>query len=380
MKYKSYLSYALTVLACVLFAYLGSLWANSDKPDFENIYDDEYQKAQVQELLRRENDSGGYGGESIVFSAKLLAGENKGETLLARQQHDPQLTTNLKEVEVGDKVLLLRDIYTENAIPWVVADYVRLDTILVFALVFAVLLLVFGRKQGINTIFSLGLTIFAIFGMLIPAILSGKNIHFWAWLVVLYMVIATLLIVYGFTKKSLCAMLGCLGGIVSISLLTAIADASLSLTGMVDEDSYYLTTLLEGNPIDLKAILFAGILIGAIGAIMDVAISMASSLHELSQHAPDLTPKALFSAGLRIGRDMMGTMANTLVLAYIGGSLSVTLLLVAYSSSTQALLNREVLIVEMLQSLVGSFSLLLTIPLTAFIATWLFLPKQNNKK
>ena len=131
----------------------------------------------------------------------------------------------------------------------------------------------------------------------------------------------------------------------------------------------------------MLAIIFAAIIIGAMGAVMDVAMSLSSSLHELKLKVMSISPKELFKSGMVIGRDMMGTMANTLVLAYIGSSLTVTVLIVIYNSSMTELLNKERIVVEILQALVGSIGILFTIPFTCFVCAMLYRnlkPYDNN--
>ena len=167
-----------------------------------------------------------------------------------------------------------------------------------------------------------------------------------------------------FNRKTLAASLGCIGGLTVSGVLTIIMDKVLTLTGYVDEDSIYLSLLSTENPINLNAIIFAGILIGALGAVMDVAMSISSSLWEVRDKSKSLSFGSLFKSGMNIGRDIMGTMANTLILAYIGSSLSIVLLLSAYATSLMYLLNMEMITVEILQALVGSFGILLTLPLT----------------
>jgi uncharacterized membrane protein len=183
----------------------------------------------------------------------------------------------------------------------------------------------------------------------------------------------TLSIVIGFNKKSFATAIGCLSGITVTGLITIIMDKLLFLSGIVDEHSRYLANLPVETSINLKAIIFAGIIIGAMGAIMDVAISIASALWEIKEKAVIISHKTLFRSGLTIGRDMMGTMANTLILAYIGSSLSVILILTVFSNSLLGLLNREMIVIEILQALVGSLGILFTIPLTAFISTIIYL-------
>ena len=123
--------------------------------------------------------------------------------------------------------------------------------------------------------------------------------------------------------------------------------------------------------LDFKGLLFAAIIIGASGAAMDVAVSIASSLDELSQKAPDLSARQLFSSGVAIGRDIMGTMSNTLILAYVGGAIHLILLLYAYPVPFANIINRETVAAEILIALCGSMGILSTIPLTALIVSFL---------
>jgi uncharacterized membrane protein len=150
-------------------------------------------------------------------------------------------------------------------------------------------------------------------------------------------------------------------------------DRLLHLTGVVDENSRYLTNLPLDNPINLKAIIFAGIIIGAMGAVEDVATSIASSLWEIKEKAGKIKFDSLFRSGITIGRDIMGSMSNTLILAYIGSSLSVVLILSVFSGSLLALLNMEMIVVEILQALIGSLGILFSMPLTALVCSIIYL-------
>ena len=175
-------------------------------------------------------------------------------------------------------------------------------------------------------------------------------------------------------------MFGCITGIFITSLLTIIMTKIMHLTGFVDEQSYYLQLADTNQTFDLIAMIFGGIIIGAVGAIMDVAVSLSASLLEVYEKAKekDKNIKSLMKSGITIGRDMMGTMSNTLVMAYIGSSLSTTLLLIIYSGSLIELLNREMIIVELLQIIVGSFGLLLTIPFTSLICSIIYCKLQKD--
>ena len=147
------------------------------------------------------------------------------------------------------------------------------------------------------------------------------------------------------------------------------------MTGMLEEESVYLLQLYPDRPINLKAIIFAMIIVGALGAVMDVAMSMSSSLYELRVKSPGITPQELMKSGVTIGRDMLGTMANTLVLAYIGSSLTCVLLMVAYNANLQQVINKEVIIADILQALAGSMGMLLALPLTSAVCAIVYFRK-----
>ena len=192
-----------------------------------------------------------------------------------------------------------------------------------------------------------------------------------------FITLSTIILVYGCSKKTIATSFGCIGGVLVAGILTLIMNSVLNLTGFVDENAIYLEQL--NSAIDLKAIIFAGILIGALGAIMDVSIDIASSLNEVSSNAEKLEFKDIMKSGLNIGKDIMGTMTNTLILAYIGSSLSTVLLLTASSHSISYLFNLEMIAVEILQAIVGSIGILTTIPLTSLIAASLYKYVDKSK-
>ena len=309
-------------------------------------------------------------GEQLIFEAEVRSGARRGQIITAEQSLSEFLFNTPKEVEPGDNVLLIN---FDN--DWFFNGYIRTGRLLGLGIIFVLFILFFGGKKGFNTILSLGFTCAAVFAVFIPSILSGKNIYVMASLVCIYTTVMTLLIVMGYNKKSFAAVIGCISGIVIAGIITLIMDRVLHLTGIVDEHSRHLANLPIGTSINLKAIIFGSIIIGAMGAVMDVAMSIASSLWELKEKAITIKFQALFRSGLNIGRDIMGSMANTLILAYIGSSLSVVIVLSVYSNSLMELLNREMIIVEILQALAGSFGILFAIPLTAFFCATFYLKK-----
>lgn len=371
-----FVSYFVIVVLSVLLLFAGNRIATQNLSLFSDEYAQEVVKAVVTNVGEKVTDT--YSVEenssitsvSIDFQATILSGPRKGETVSAVQTIDSFTIANTTEVEEGNKILLIAAL--DEVHDWYFMEFLRSDLLLILGAAFILALLVFGRLKGFNTVLSLGLTCAAIIAVFIPAILSGKNIYLWSLLVCVYCVLMTLFIVNGISKKTFAAIIGCLAGIAVTGLLTHYMSKLLALTGVLDEESVYLTYLPTETPIDLRAIIFAAIVIGAMGAIMDVAMSISSSLWEVKEESSSPTFRNLFRSGMNIGRDVMGTMANTLILAYIGSSLSVVLLLSVYSSSMLGLFNREMIVVEILQSLIGSFGLLFTMPFTSAISASLY--------
>jgi len=307
-------------------------------------------------------------GERLLFEAEILRGPRRGEAVSATQSFTGLAQDSLREVEPGDSILLIG--FGDE---WFFNGFYRAGRLLALAALFALCVLIFGRRKGFNTLLSLGLTCAAVFAVFIPSILSGKNIFAMALLVCAYTTVATLLIVIGFNRKSLAAALGCLSGIAATGAIAAVMDRALFLTGVVDEHSRFLMFLPVEGTINLRAIVFAGIVIGAMGAILDVATSISSALWEIKERAGAIGFDDLMKSGMTIGRDIFGTMANTLILAYIGASLSVILILLVYTDSLATLMNMEMIVVEILQALAGSFGILLTMPLTSLFCATIFL-------
>ena len=150
---------------------------------------------------------------------------------------------------------------------WVMLEYVRSDGILILGGAFVLVVLLFGRWKGLNTMVSLGFTCLAVFMVFIPSVLSGKNIYIWSIMTCLYTIVMTMLLINGASKKSFAAGAGCFAGVAMAGILTVIMDWALSLTGMTTEDALYLQMLDIAEPINLRAIIFAAIIIGAMGQL-----------------------------------------------------------------------------------------------------------------
>lgn len=377
--------YIITVIFSVIFIFAGNriftqksvLWQGQNGLA---------EKARIIEIKSIDTDEYSLGeGTSmstttVNFKAEILSGEYKGKIVSGIQNIDNFSPYVTKQIEEGDKVLLTHDEGDNIDISrdWIYSEMLRTDKLMILMVSFLLLILLFGGKKGVNTIVSLGFTCLAIFGVFVPSVLAGANIYITSVIICLYTIIMTLVIVNGCDKKTLSAIIGCFSGVLLAGVITLIMNKILHLTGVLDETSIHITLLDTEKPIDLLGIIFGSIIIGAMGAVMDVSMSISSSLYELSKKVENADFYMLIGSGFTIGRDIMGTMANTLVLAYIGSSLSSVLLLIIYNPNILSLMNREMVVVEILQALVGSIGILFTIPFTSFIAAFLYSKKSKS--
>lgn len=394
---KKVIIYILTVIFSLVILLVLSGVANDGLVRFDIDSDAKTYVAKVERVGETKTVDGSFddSGEQqidtyIYFTAKITSGEEKGKYVDAVQIVEGTSSIDPTRVEKGRKIILMDNVGYENAdSDYVLFEFVRTDALLLLLVLFCILLVVFGRTKGFNTIVSMVFTVLSVFAVFVPSVLSGKNIYVWSILCCAYITVMTLMIVQGINKKSITAGIGCISGVCIAGGLFKLTEIAIKLTGNTTEEMVHLIYLETPKPIDLKAIIFAAIIIGAVGAIMDVAMSVSSALYEIRENIPDISFGRLFGSGMSIGRDMMGTMANTLVLAYIGSSLSTVVMLFAYEQPLIETLNREMIIVDILQALVGSFGILFTIPLTSLISSVLYtgqsarpkrIPEKTKKK
>lgn len=374
---KNKIIYILTIIVSVVLIFLGNRAFVNKNAIFSG--DTETFTGVVTEIKNRTEEDIYIGEQNagknitITFLCEIGSGLFSKETVECNEYISALDGVQIKEVAVGDRVIISRMPETEG---WFLYDYERLTPMLWLCAIFIILILLLGRKKGVNTVVSLILTGLSVFCVFIPAVIAGANIYLWSIIVCIYITIMTMLIINGFNKKSLVAGLGCTAGVLVAGILTVILDKIIHLTGATSEETIYLSQ----NGINIKAIIFAGIIIGAVGAIMDVSESLSSALLELYRKSKNPTFSSLVSSGLVIGRDMMGTMANTLVLAYIGCDLAAALLMITYSSTLSEFLNRESIIVSLLQAITGSMGILLAIPFTTVIAALLYTKTDMTKE
>jgi len=372
---KNKLVYILTILLSVAFILAGY---NMNKVSFASQQYDKSYKAEiisVDDVSEETIDSGyeTFSSKTISFTARITNGDQKGTVTNARQYMDDMVAVDAKVVEQGDKILMSSLIARDgDGKEWTFVEYDRSGVLLMLLISFFLLIILFGRKKGLNTIISLVLTCLSIFMVFVPSILKGNNIYLSSIIVSIFIIFMSLLLINGADKKTFCAIVGNLGGLMIAGILAYFISKVLNLTGITDDDTMFLLMLETEKPIDLIAVLWSSIVIGSLGAVMDVSMSIASALNELSENMVEKSFKTMLKSGLNIGQDAIGTMTNTLILAYIGSSLAVVLLLVANYNDTLLLFNLEMIVFEIIQAIIGSMGILFAIPITSVFAAYVY--------
>ncbi len=282
-------------------------------------------------------------------------------------------------VNVGDYVYVYANLEDGEMVGEPYIAYVdKQNPILWLMAIYALAIILIGGMKGFKALVSLVITILAIFLFMIPQIFQGTNALLVTIITSIFVTMVSLFLISGFHKKTWAAIIGTISGIVVAAVFAIGFGSAMKLSG-VSEESYMLTTADVDVKFDFKGIMFSGILIGALGACMDVGMSLASAMEELKKESPDISRTRLWKAGMNIGKDMMGTMTNTLILAYVGSSTCCILLFMGFHFEMFEIINQEKIAEEIVRALAGSLGLICTIPLTALVSSILLGGNRKNE-
>lgn len=316
-------------------------------------------------------------GEQLL-EVQLLTGEHKGESLQTYNYLSAYLNVDAKE---STRIIVRLD-YDENGSLYVVSipNYDRAPMLIGLLLIFSVLLIIIGRKKGVMALLGLVYTLAALWFVLIPMLLRGAEPLLITIIIVALTTVACLVMLTGFSRKTLCAVLGCISGVAVAGILAAIAGKISPLNGFNMSEAEELVLRAYDSELHISGLFVCGILIASLGAVMDVAMSISSACWELRIVNPTIPRKELFRSGMNIGRDAMGTMTNTLILAFSGTSVNMLLLFQVYDYPLIQIFNSDAMAIELIRGLAGSIGIVLTVPLVAGMSAWLMRPQppQNG--
>ncbi|OJF95342.1 YibE/F family protein [Alkalibacterium sp. 20] len=366
----------------IIMFYFTNVSAYAQEPDssteetfseelLEEPYEEEAEQYERAKVLEVENTDGagldeGFYTEILSVRIAFLSGERKGEEsdaihyLTGNPGHDFSVTP-------GDRVLVnIQEIDGETEVH--IIEYVRDTYIYIVGGIFIALLILLGGMKGIKTIITLALTLFLLLYVLIPGLLAGYSPILLTIGISIIITVVTILIVGGRNIKSYAAIIGVLGGVLIAGIIAYVSGSQMNLTGLSSQEAGMLMFIPQEVDFNFSGLLFAGIVMGALGAVMDVGMSIASAMEEIHLANPTISTKNLISAGMNVGKDIMGTMANTLILAYIASMIPLLLLFTAYQEPFISIINMDVIATEVIRALSGSIGLILSIPLTAISA------------
>jgi len=297
----------------------------------------------------------------IFLDVEILEGEAAG-TLLALDLP----AEGYPEFRVGDVVELLPSDLPGQGTTWFVTDIRRLGALGWLALAFVGGVLAVGRWRGLRALLGLGLSLWVVIGFMLPAILAGSSPPLVALVGGTAVLLLTLYLSHGFNPMTTAAAVGTIGALVVTVVIALVAIDGARITGFASEDAVFARFAL--GELDLRGLVLAGLIVAALGVLDDVTVSQASTVFTVHDADPSQTFAQLVGRGMRVGRDHIASVVNTLFLAYAGASLGLLVLFSTSGLPVGELVNSELVAVELVKTMVGSLGLLAAVPLTTVIA------------
>lgn len=394
---KNKLSIIILLIAAFLFAGVNLYIRADDKPVYQaGNYDSYYyEKAEILNISRDTISPDEYAVDDVEIGSQLMLVRIKSGMFAGENM---EVTNNVstffgRKMSVGDSIILC--IYTEYTAPdktyegenaTVAAEdgglyslesasvYAPERTLAIIALLvlFIAITTLVGGRTGLKSLLGLAITVICLIWIMCPLLMKGAPVILTAFLICVFVTVVCFVILGGVSKKTVCAILGTVAGVALAALFGEIAQAlckvnSYNLYDINGEIEEFKNIQLQGIPLHITGLMTAGILISALGAVMDVAMSLSSAMSELKSVNPSLGFKELWKSGMNIGRDMVGTMTNTLILAFVGSSLVIVIWMWSLNLSFHQLVSSPFLSLELISALSSSVGVILAVPLTALI-------------
>lgn len=355
--------------------------STEEKKDETNLKEESFKAKVIEAGESYERDNGSGGKETVQdVKVKILEGKNKDEKFSTTYV----LTYDLDNKIIGYKLREGNTVFVnfseENGkVKVSIQDIVRQNYLIGLVIFFFASIILIGRKKGLKSIIGLVITVLAIFFILVATIFKGYNAILVSIGTSFLIIVLTFAIIGGWNKKTFSAALGTLGGVVLAGVIASITGYLAQLSGAGKEEAIMLSVASKDVVFNFRELLFAEIIVSALGACMDVGMSISSSLSELKMKNPSMTGKELFKSGMNIGGDMIGTMTNTLILSFIGSSLVLVLLYMSSSVKFTDVINIEAIATEAVCAIAGSIGIVYTVPITAIIYSFMNRDKEIYK-
>lgn len=366
---------AVVVMAIVYIAVL-IVCNDIDKKEMVSTDGRTFEKAVVTEITKDNLYEDGTRGGNQEVILRINSGELKGQEVEATS---PDGMLFGATCEVGMKVIAIVSISDGNNLVTVYSQD-RSMAIYGFAAFFVLCVCLVGGWKGFKSILSLAFTGVTILFILFPLMYRGYSPILMSVIICTIATIFSMMMIGGLSTKTVAATIGTVFGVIASAVAAMVFGHFAGISGYNVSDIENLIYVEQVTSIKIGELLFSGIIISALGAVTDVGVSVASTVQEIHNTDPTLGKRKLFMSGIHVGRDMMGTMVDTLILAYVGTALSTLVTNYAYDLSYNQLINSNNIGIEIMQSLAGSLGIVLAVPITAFVAVELIYRKPKEEK
>lgn len=374
---KKNLSSALA-LFLVGLCFLGLYFLAQPEPRTDTVAPEEYmeyERATVEQVLTDSTEEDPVsqnhlrGTQLLIVTVK--SGQYAGKQMKAENTVGPIYGQGYAP---GDRVTVGLSTYADGTVRCYIYEYDRAPGLLLILAAFLLVTVLVGGKVGAKSLVSLAITVLALVYILLPLLLKGWPTVLTSALIAILVTVATFVILGGVDKKTVCACLGTLAGIILATVFGLAAQHFLRIDGYRQEYAEALLQLRQTGEsnIDISGLIVAGVVISALGAVMDVAMSISSAVQELTRVDTTLTVRQLITSGMNIGRDMVGTMTNTLVLAILGSGLTMIVYIYSLGLAPWQLLSSPYMSLEAISAVASSIGVMLAVPTTAYICAFVY--------
>ena len=361
-----FLRWGVPLLLLAVFVVFAIVINQVDKVELINRSGQTFEKAVVTQILQDNLQPDGTRVGEQRLMVRILTGERAGEEVETTSSSGYLFGAGCTE---GMHVIVMQSVAGDSIVTSVYTQDREL-VLYIFAALYLVVLCLVGGKQGLKGALGLIFTFGCILFVYLPLVYRGWSPFWVAVLVCAVTTLVTMYLIGGPTPKTFVATGGTVAGVIIAGVAATLFSMASGLSGWNVSDIESLLTLWNVSGIQVGGLLFSGLLISSLGAVMDVSMSIASSMEEIYRQNPALTRPQLFQAGMHVGRDMMGTDSNTLILAFAGSSVSMLVLNYAYDLPYQQIINSNNIGIAVMEGLSGSFGIVLAVPATVLLATF----------
>lgn len=359
------------ILLVIIFVVFLFQYNQIEKVDLYQDKGKDYVQAVVTNVIQdNKTESGNIVGKQLV-EVMILSGRYTGEKLEATSSSSYLYGTHC---DVGMKVIVTLS-ESDTSLYATVYSFDRTPIMIMIIVLFLIILWIIGRMQGLYSGIGILFTFTCIVFVFLPMIYRGHSPILAAVIVSFLSTLVTMFLIGGISTKTLTSIIGTLLGVIISGAFAYLFSSISHISGLNVSDIEQLVYVQQMTSIDVGELMYAGILISSLGAVMDVAMSISSTIYEIYGHNPQLSMKALFESGMNVGKDMMGTMSNTLILAFAGGSINTLVFLYCYDYSFLQMMNMYSIGIEIIQGISATLGVILTVPIVSLIVSYLLTKK-----